>query len=263
MSYKCIEFERRGAGAWVWINRPDALNAISPDLVDDLEKAMDEVEADPSIRAMIISGRGRAFSAGADLKFVKRALGGSDFTEFRAFTKHLMAVFNRLEGLSKPVIAAVNGLALAGGLELLLCCDLVIAAESARIGDAHANFGLLPGGGSSARLPRKIGVTKAKFLLYTGDFLPAQAMYEAGLVNQVVPDDQLVAATDKVVETLSKKSPLSIELVKNLVLDGMEQPLDQALRLELMAFEAYAHSHDLKEGLDAFNSKRTPTFNGT
>ena len=125
--------------------------------------------------------------------------------------------------------------------------------------------GLLSGSvlsSSSARLPRKIGPTRAKYLLYTGEFLPAQEMYQAGLVNRVVPDEELVSATESLVECLAKKSPLATARVKNLVLDGMEQPLEQALRLELLAFEAYAHSNDIKEGLDAFNNKRTPKFTG-
>jgi enoyl-CoA hydratase len=171
-------------------------------------------------------------------------------------------VMTRLEKFPKPVIAAVNGLALAGGLELVLCCDLVIAARSARLGDAHANFGLLPGGGSSVRLPRKIGPTRAKHLLYTGEFVPAEQLREAGLVNEVVDDADLLAAAGRLVARLRTKSPLVLRRMKALVDDGLEQPIETALRLELLASEVHAHSHDMKEGLAAFEEKRAPVFTG-
>jgi enoyl-CoA hydratase len=168
----------------------------------------------------------------------------------------------RLETFPRPVIAAVNGLALAGGLELVLCCDLVIAARSARIGDAHANFGLLPGGGSSVRLPRKIGLTRAKYLLYTGEFVPAADLVAWGLVNEVVDDSDLTAASDRLVAKLAVKSSLVLRRMKALVADGLEQPLDIALRGELLASEVHAFSHDMKEGLSAFEEKRKPVFLG-
>jgi enoyl-CoA hydratase/carnithine racemase len=144
----------------------------------------------------------------------------------------------------------------------VLCCDLVIAARSARLGDAHANFGLLPGGGSSVRLPRKIGPTRAKHLLYTGEFVPAEQLREAGLVNEVVDDADLLAAAGRLVARLRTKSPLVLRRMKALVDDGLEQPIETALRLELLASEVHAHSHDMKEGLAAFEEKRAPVFTG-
>ena len=169
---------------------------------------------------------------------------------------------SRLDRFPKPVIASLNGITLAGGLELVLCCDLVIAAQSAKIGDAHANYGLLPGGGGSVRLPRVIGPTRAKYLLYTGEFVSAEDMREAGLVNQVVDDSHLDAATQKVADTIATKSPLGLQRMKALVDDGLEQPEDTALRLELLASEVHAFSADLQEGLEAFQGKRAPRFTG-
>ena len=178
------------------------------------------------------------------------------------FVNRLLDVFNRIETFPKPVIAAVNGLALAGGLELILCCDLVIAAESAKIGDAHANYGLTPGGGGSVRLPRKIGPTRAKYLMYTGNFLEGTALERMGLVNKVVPDVALEKTVAILAARLCEKSPLGLKLMKQLSDDGLEQPTETALRNELMAIAAHSQSQDWTEGLAAFSEKRKPNFTG-
>lgn len=252
--------EVRDGAVWICLNRPAALNSITPAIVAGIEAALDRAEQD-DIRAVVLTGTGRAFCAGADLKFV-RATSGQDERNVREFLDSVLRMMTRLETCPRPVIAAVNGLALAGGLELLLCCDLVIAARSARIGDAHANFGLLPGGGSSVRLPRKIGPTRAKYLLFTGESVPAADLVPAGLVNEVVEDSELMAAAGRLVAKLAVKSPLVLRRVKALVDDGLEQPSAQALRLELLASELHAHSADMKEGLAAFEEKRQPRFTG-
>ena len=144
----------------------------------------------------------------------------------------------------------------------MLCCDLVLAVRSAKIGDAHANYGLLPGGGSSVRLPRKIGPTRAKYLLFTGEFVPAADLVAPGLVNEVVEDRELIKAVERLVAKLAAKSPLVLRRMKALVDDGLEQPSATALRLEILASEVHAHSHDMKEGLAAFEEKRKPHFIG-
>ena len=202
---------------------------------------------------------GRAFCAGADLKYVKTQAGESGTS---GFLDSVLSTMNRIDRFPKPVIAALNGITLAGGLELVLCCDLVLAARSAKIGDAHANYGLIPGGGGSVRLPRVIGPTRAKYLLFTGDFVDAADLVEAGLVNQVVDDDQLESVAQAVADKIATKSPLGLRRMKTLVDDGLQQPLDTALRLELLASEVHSHSADLHEGLAAFNEKRTPRFTG-
>lgn len=261
MAEESVLVERRGAGLFLTLNRPDALNAINPPVVAALDRALDEAERSDEIRAVVLTAAGRAFCAGADLKYVRVATGG-DERAMAAFLDSILALFNRIEKFPRPVIAAINGLALAGGLELVLCCDLVIAAQSAKLGDAHANYGLLPGGGSSVRLPRKIGPTRAKYLLFTGEFVPAADLVAAGLVNEVVPDDRLAAATEALVEKLAAKSPLGLRRMKALVDDGLEQPSATALRLELLAMEVHTKSYDLQEGLAAFEEKRKPKFIG-
>ncbi len=262
MSYKNIVYEQRGVTGWLALNRPDDMNALDPDTVSEMNEAVAAAAADKKVRVLVLTGKGRAFCAGADLKFIKGALKDGVGPEMGPYLDGFSSMCNGLENFPQPVIASVNGLALAGGLELLLCCDLVIAAESARIGDAHANFGLIPGGGSSARLPRKIGPTRAKYLLFTGEFLPAGDLVAAGLVNEVVPDDQLEAATGKLAEKLAGKSPLSLRRMKTLVNDGWDQPLNAALKAEVEAFRAHGESRDIREGLAAFAEKRSPEYTG-
>jgi enoyl-CoA hydratase len=260
MSEQSVVAEVRNGAVWITLNRPAALNAITPDMVAGISAALARAD-DPAIKAVVLMGSGRAFCAGADLKYVNRTT-QDGVTAASRFLDSVLDMMARLENCPRPVIAAVNGLALAGGLELVLCCDLVIAARSAKLGDAHANFGLLPGGGSSVRLPRKIGPTRAKYLLFTGDFVPADDLVACGLVNEVVDDAELMGAVERLVAKLGTKSSLVLRRMKALVADGLEQPKDVALRLELLASEVHTHSHDMKEGLAAFEQKRKPSFIG-
>lgn len=251
--------EVRDGAVWITLNRPSAMNSISPDVIVGVSAALDMALARNDVRAVVLTGAGRAFCAGADLKYARQARaeeGGS------AFLDDLLVLLNRLEAHPQPVIAAVNGLALAGGLEMVLCCDLVVAARSAQFGDAHANYGLLPGGGGSVRLPRKIGPTRAKWLMYTGAFASAQDMEAAGLVNRVVDDAELRDAVTSLVESIAAKSPLGLSRMKTLVNDGLEQPVEVALRQELLMTALHQHSHDIAEGLEAFEEKRAPRFLG-
>lgn len=256
-----VVVERRGAAAWLRINRPESMNALNGAVITGLRAALDEAECDDTVRCIVLTGTGRAFCAGADLKFIQQ-LGQASGDGQSAFLEQVGELLNRLEEFPKPVIAAVNGLALAGGLEIVLCCDLVIAAQSARLGDAHANYGLLPGGGASVRLPRKIGPTRAKYLLFTGDFVPASELVASGLVNLVVPDGELETAVMDLAAKLASRSPLGLRRMKQLVNDALEQPIATGLRLELLASALHQHSHDMNEGLAAFQEKRPPAFDG-
>lgn len=262
MNFESILYEQTDSVAWVTLHRPEAMNSLTPQLAAELGRALAMAEAAENVRALVFTGTSPAFCAGADLKFVA---GDTDTPIGDALGKFLVElgdVFNAIEASSLPTIAAVNGVALAGGLELVLCCDLVIAAENARIGDAHVNYGLLPGGGSSVRLPRKIGPTRAKYLLFSGDFVPAAELVECGLVNRVVPDDALEGTVQGIAKKIASKSPLSISRVKQLVADGVDQPLHSALRQEVGMLRIHAQSHDMREGLAAFKEKRKPQFIG-
>jgi len=261
MSEAAVLVDVRDNVAWVTLNRPEAMNAMSPDLLNGIGAAVDQINENLDIRAVVFTGAGRAFCAGGDLAFFKTAI-NSDPQGFVRFAELAQTTLRRVELLKMPVIAAVNGFAVAGGLELILCCDLVIAASSAKIGDGHANFGIIPGGGSAIRLPRKIPTALAKRLLLTGNLLPAEVLKDYGLVNEVVPDDQLMAEVDKLLAEITKNSPLGLRWIKKLVNDGLEQPIETALRSETNAFESYVHSDDIREGLNAFEDKRAPKFTG-
>ena len=259
MPLPVVATEVRNGAMWIRLNRPEAMNSLTPDVLEGINNALGAAELQQDVMTVVLTGSGRAFCAGADLKYVKTQASESGTNNF---LESVLATMNRIERFPKPVIAALNGLTLAGGLELVLCCDLVLAARSAKIGDAHANYGLIPGGGSSVRLPRIIGATRAKYLLFTGDFVDATEMLTAGLVNKVVDDDQLDIATQAVADKIGTKSPLGLRRMKALVDDGLQQPVNTALRLELLACEVHQHSADLHEGLAAFNEKRAPRFTG-
>ncbi|QJY50799.1 enoyl-CoA hydratase/isomerase family protein [Pseudonocardia broussonetiae] len=234
------------------------MNGISPEVLAGLEAGLDRAERTPGVRAVVLASTGAAFCAGADLAHVRRLVAESG--GHQAFLREAGRVLCRIEEFPLPVIAAVQGLALAGGLELLLCADLVVAAESARIGDAHANYGLLPGGGGSIRLPRRVGPARARYLLFTGDVRPAREFLDTDLVTAVVPDAELVAAVDRIVEKIARKSPSGLRRMKELVADGLEVPQSVGLRMELQQSAAHERSPDFEEGLSAFFAKRSPRF---
>lgn len=259
--YQEIVYEQKKQSAWIYLNRPEEMNAISKTLASELIEAVQVAEQDESIRAIIITGNGRAFCAGADLKGLLVDLNQEPDGQ-KSFLDLAGTVFETLNGLSKPLIAALNGITAAGGLEIAMTADIVIASEKAKIADAHANFGVLPGGGGAVRLPRIIGMNRAKYLLFTGEFISAEEMKDYGLVHEVVPSEELESAVQKVADKISAKSPLVLREMKRLAHEGQEQPLNIALRQELLALKNHTHSHDFKEGLAAFAEKRTPNFKG-
>ena len=252
--------EERAGALWVRLRREEALNSLDHDVLAGLEAAMDEAEAAGSVRALVLTGSGRAFCAGADLGLIEGA--GAEPGAFERFLAAAGETMTRLERLPLPTIAAINGLALAGGLELVLCCDLALAAAGARIGDAHANYGLLPGGGASVRLPRRVGPALAKQLMFTGAFLEAEELRRSGLLNDVVPAERLEAAVDELVAAIAAKSPLGLRRMKRLLDDGLQQPPEVGLRAELAAQSLHGRSADMAEGLAAFRENRAPEFTG-
>ncbi len=261
-TFTTVTLERRGRGAWLTLNRPEKLNVFDPVMVREMGEILDIVESDRDLMVLVLTGAGRAFCVGGDLGFVDQGMGKGARDPRTVLLENLNLLLNRIEAFPKPVIAAVNGMALAGGLEFVACADLVFASEKAKIGDVHANYGLLPGGGNSQRLPRKLGLNFAKYLLFTGEMLLAERFVACGFVHEVLPADRLVARVDEVVERIGEKSPLMLRRVKQIVHDGLEQPLHAGLRLELIASEAHATSFDMREGVSAFVEKRKPEFEG-
>ena len=247
---RCI----RDAGvAHIVLDRPAQLNAISPELLRDLEAACATIEADGDVRAVALTGAGRAFCAGADLRAVEDV--ASDPDGWRAFMDLWHRVFDRIERLPPPVIAGVHGLALAGGLELILVCDLVVADEAARFGDQHANFALVAGGGGSQRLPRLIGARRAKELMLLGGWLDARQARDWGLVNRVVPTGTVEAATLALARDLAERSGAASRTVKLLVDRGLDVDVRTGLALEKRKVAEHMRTDDAAAGLRAFRAR--------
>ncbi|MDT5139649.1 MAG: hypothetical protein QOD58_3911 [Mycobacterium sp.] len=253
---------RTGAAVWLRLQRPAAMNAISPDLLDELNVVLDEIESDDSIRVVIVTGTGRAFCAGADLKALGNAAGEVDPNKVVEFVAYAGRTIERLAALGQPVIAGVNGLALAGGLELLLASDIVVASTTARIGDAHANYGVIPGAGGSARLARAVGTQMAKYLAFTGDHFPPSSPVLAGLVSEIVDPDNLDTRLAELAASLADKSPLGLRRMKRLISDAPDQSLSDALAAEQHALGEQCRSEDFAEGIAAFAARRTPVYPG-
>ncbi len=261
MDLATVRYNKSGGVARVVLNRPDQLNAISPALLEDLGRVSDDVEGDLAVRVVTLCAAGRAFCAGADLRAVREL--SPDPAKWSAFMALWHRVFNRLEALPVPVIAGVHGLALAGGLELLLVVDLVVADEEARLGDQHANFGLVAGGGGSQRLPRLIGARRAKELMLLGGWLSASRALEWGLVNRLAPAGTVADVVDEIATSLADKSDSANRTVKALVDRGLGMTLSEGLDLEIDLAGRHMRGADAAEGLRAFAEKRTPVFRAT
>lgn len=258
-----IQTKKRGNVSWITLNRPESFNAISRGLVDALGDALNEVASDQATKAVVITGRGKAFCAGGDLKEILGPDGTLDQENLLKFVQDAGTIFDKIATLQKPVIAAINGIALAGGLELALTCDIIIAAESARIGDGHSNYGLVPGGGGAVRLLRTVGPIVAKYLAFTGYAVPARDLIPVGLVNEVVPDDQLIDRASELSERIAKKSASGIASMKSLINQGIDQSLEEGLKAEHEALVQQARGPDLQEGLAAFKERRKPVYTTT
>lgn len=243
---------------WLKLNRPKALNSLTLSLVKSLAKEITDAHDDPDVRVIVLTGEGRAFCAGADLKDPARSRPESG----AEFVRAIGSLTELIEASAIPVIAAINGIAVAGGLELVLACDLVIAAESARLGDAHSNYALFPGAGATVRLPRKVGLNNAKLLMFTGDMHPAREWKQLGLVNEVVADESFTEAVTALARKLAAKSPLVLGRMKQALNDALDQPQSIGLRYERAMSNLHHFSADRVEGLAAFKEKRLPEFTG-
>jgi enoyl-CoA hydratase len=259
MAYENIIFETEGNVAVIKFNRPKALNAINTDVVKELQLALDEVEGNPSIRVLILTGEGdRAFVAGADISLMVNL----DPLQLREFSVDLHNVGFRMEGLPIPVIACVNGFALGGGTEIAMASDFIYASEDAKFGQPEINLGIIPGFGGTQRLPRLVGKGMAKELCMTGALISAQEAKEIGLVNKVFPADKLWEETMKTAKVLASKGRFSVMAVKRCVDRGYDLDLRAACAVETDQFGLCMASPDGKEGMTAFLEKRKPDFKG-
>jgi enoyl-CoA hydratase/carnithine racemase len=245
----------------VTFNRPKEMNPLNWAMVKKLKAVIEGFSSSKGIRVIAFTGAGKAFSAGGDLKAYQKLY--RDEEAFRGFLGDFRALNDTIASAKQPVIALVNGHCVAGGLELMLACDFAYAGRSAKIGDGHSNFGQVGGAGSNVRLPRSILPPKARELLFTGKLLSADEACEWGLVNKVVPDDQLMDAGLEFANMVASKSPLGIGIIKEVCNSGLEMRLEDALHLEIEKVVHYCtHNRDSHEGLVAFSEKRQPKFEG-
>jgi enoyl-CoA hydratase/3-hydroxyacyl-CoA dehydrogenase len=253
-----VRIEKENFIGYIYMNRPEALNALNSKVLKDLEAAVDEFAADPEVRALILTGAGNAFVAGADIKEMM----DQSLDQSREYTKYGQEVFNKIQKLNKPVIAAVNGFALGGGCELALACDMIIASERAKFGLPEVGLGIHPGFGGTQRLPRLIGKARAKELIFTGNHYSAQDAYKIGLVNKVVPPGDLLNEAKTMAKTIAYKGPVAVALAKDAINRGMETALIEGLTIELDNIAKAFQTEDKVEGMDAFVKRRKPDFKG-
>ncbi len=253
-----VEATHDGHVSTLTINRPDKLNALSQEVLSDLSVAVDAVAANVDTWAVVITGTGKAFVAGADIAAMK------DMTEAEGLAFGALGhdVFSAIENLRCPVIAAVNGFALGGGCELALACDFIYASSKAKFGQPEVSLGIIPGFGGTQRLPRRVGSAAARELIYTGKMINAAEALRLGLANAVFEPDELLGAAAKTAAEIASKGPLAVASAKRLIRDGVDLPLPEANRLEQAAFGDAFGTEDQSEGMAAFLEKRAPTFKG-
>jgi len=259
MEFRHVIYEKNEGIAIITLNRPEALNALSKEVVEEILRAVEDVKTDEDIRVVVLTGAGeKAFSAGADIK----AMVGMTALKARELSSMGERLCVTLENLEKPVIAAINGYALGGGMEVAMACDLRIASENARMGQTEINIGLIPGWGGTQRLTRLVGMTKAKELVFTGRMIDARTAEQIGLLNMAVPADKFREIVHQLAVDLASKAPVALKVAKALITKGADMSLDAALELEREGFGVIGSTDDLKEGTSAFAEKRKPEFKG-
>lgn len=253
-----FEVTREGPIAILTFVREERLNALDHRTMQELIDAFDELGRDDSVLVIVVTGRGKAFVAGADINgYLNIEL--LDYVDFQRLGRRMYA---SVEQNPKPVIAAVNGWALGGGFELVLVADIVIASERAKLGLPESKLGLLPGGGGTQRLPRLVGRNKAKELLMTGEPITAAEAERLGIVNKVVPPEELMETALAMARTVAERAPQAVRMAKQLVNDGVEAPLETAITMETGMTATLYETHDAQEGIKAFFEKRSPVFTG-
>lgn len=254
--YKLLLKDISDGLATVTIHRPEALNALNNDVLHELYDMFTELAADDSVRAIILTGEGKAFVAGADVV----AMNAMTPIEGREMMILGHSVMNLIEDIEKPVIAAINGFCLGGGCELSMACDIRIASEKAKFGQPETGLGIIPGWGGTQRLPRLVGRAMGKYLLMTSEMIDAARAEQIGLVEKVVPADDLKAETEKIARTIMANAPIAVGLIKKAVNTGYDLPLREATKLEIELETVAFATEDKTEGMTAFTEKRDKNF---
>lgn len=259
MTWNNVLLEKEGAIGVVTINRPKVLNALNAETLTELGEVMEQLGNDAEVRAVILTGAGeKSFVAGADIAFMQNLTP----LEARKFARLGQGVLNKIENLSKPVIAAINGFALGGGCELAMACDIRIASPNAKFGQPEVNLGLIAGFGGTQRLTRLVNPGVAKEILFTADMFEAEAAYKIGLVNHVVPAEELLNFCKSMAKRIAARGPVAVQLSKEAVNDGLEMDLGKALIHEADLFALVFATDDRSEGIAAFLNKKKPEFKG-
>jgi enoyl-CoA hydratase len=256
MAYELIQVEIDAPIATVTLNRPKVLNALSPELIAELGQALTELEADESVRAVVLTGGPRVFAAGADIGDM------ADRTAPEQLARDQTGAWTPISGFKKPLIAAVNGYALGGGCEMALMCDLIVAGDNARFGQPEINLGIIPGAGGTQRWPRTTGKYVAMEAVLSGAPVTARRAYELGLVNKVVPAEMTIEVARRMAREIADKPPLAVRLGKEAVHKAFETPLAEGLASERRSFYFLFATEDQKEGMHAFLEKRKGVFKG-
>ena len=256
MEYKKLIIQDNGAVRVIKINNPEALNALNTAILKELDAAFTEVAEDNGILAVVLTGEGRAFVAGADISEMK----SKNAIEGEIFGKLGASVFRKIELLPKPVIAAVNGFALGGGCELAMSCDIRLASAKAKFGQPEVGLGITPVFSGTQRMPRLIGMGKAKELIYTADIIDAAEAYRIGLVNHVYEPEALMEEAMKMAEKIASKAPIAVKNSKEAINRGIQTDMDSAVAIEAYLFGLCFASEDQKEGMTAFFEKRKANF---
>lgn len=257
MAFENLLLEKDGGTAVVTINRPKVLNALNADVLNELSAVVDQLEADEEVRVIILTGAGdKSFVAGADIAFMSKLTP----LEAKDFARKGQMVFSKIENASKPVIAAINGFALGGGNELAMSCDIRIASEKAKFGQPEVNLGLIAGFGGTQRLTRLVNPGMAKEILFTADMYDAEAAQKIGLVNHVVPAEELMNFCKGMAKRIAARGPVAVRLSKEAVNDGLEMDLEKAFIHEADLFGLVFTTEDRGEGISAFLNKRKPEF---
>jgi len=259
MGFETIEVSQDGGVTTVRLNRPKQLNALNQQVFRELDQVLDQTAIDPAVRVLVITGAGdRAFAAGADIREFE-SMGPMEALDF---SRNTQRVLRKLETLPKPTIAAVNGFALGGGCELMMACDIVYAADSARVGQPAITLGIIPGAGGTQRLARLVGKQKAKELALTGEMLSAAEARELHLISKVVPAAELMTEVQKLCEKLLSKGAIALRMAKEAIEFGSEADLAAGMEIEAKSWSVCFTTEDRAEGVKAFLEKRKPNFKG-
>ena len=257
MDYETITVSKEGPVATITLNRPQALNALSTKMVSELISALGAIEKDDGIRSVVIAGNDRAFSAGADIKEM------ADMTAVQmVMGEHFFPLWDKVGHYPKPLVGAITGFALGGGLELAMSLDILVAADTAQLGQPEINIGVIPGGGGTQRLTRAVGKSKAMEMILSDRRIGAEEARTLGLVSRVVPKESCVAEAKKVAAEIATKSPVAVKLAKMAVNKAFEMGLSDGLDFERELFYMLFSSEDAREGMHAFMDKRKPEFRG-